>query len=183
MFKQIADIAYLLKRYRQYDPATKSYLEILFLYPGVRALFFYRIAHFLYCWRVPFLPRLVSELGRWLTLIEIHPGAKIGRGLIIDHGQGTTIGETSVIGNDVTMQVGVILGAIQFEPEKRHPTIEDGVFLGSGCKILGNITIGAKSRIGAGAVVLVSCPPSSTMVGIPARVVRSHNHHRIGLAA
>src|SRR3954451_932077 len=169
MIKILGDILYLLRRYRQYDPATTNYLEIFLLYPGVKAVFFHRIAHAFYKWKVPFIPRMICEFSRWITLIEIHPGAQIGRGLVIDHGQGSGIGETAVLGDDVTMQMGVILGAVKFERKKRHPTIEDGAFLGVDCKILGNITIGAGSRVGASSVVLISCPPNSTVIGIPAK--------------
>lgn len=168
----VDDFLYMLKRYRDYDPATNSYWEIVLLYPGVKAMVFHRLAHFLYKRNVPFIPRAISEFSRFITQIEIHPGATIGRGLVIDHGQGSGIGETAVVGNDVTMMLGAVLAARNFSRTKRHPTIEDGVFLGIGSRVLGNITIGAGSRIGANSVVLESCPPHSTIVGIPGQVVR-----------
>jgi serine O-acetyltransferase len=161
-----------LKNYRRYDPAAQSYLEILFLYPGIRVMIFYRAARALKLCHVPFIPRFFSELGRFLSGIEIHPGAVIGTGLIIDHGMGVVIGETAVIGNDVIIYQGVSLGGTSLERSKRHPTIEDRVVIGAGAKVLGNITIGAGSRLGSNSVVIESCPPDSTVVGIPGRVVR-----------
>jgi serine O-acetyltransferase len=163
---------YTLRNYRRYDPAAKSYLEILLLYPGIKAMFFYRIAHFLFRLKVPFFPRMLCEIARFLTGIEIHPGAVIGKGLIIDHGMGVVIGETTVIGNDVIIYQGVSLGGTSLEPTKRHPTIEDHVVIGAGAKVLGNITIGAGSRLGANSVVIDPVPPNSTVVGIPGRVIR-----------
>lgn len=169
----VDDFIYMVRRYRQYDPATTSYWEIIFLYPGVKAMVLHRLAHALYKRRIPFLPRAICEFSRWLTQIEIHPGATIGRGLIIDHGQGSGIGETAVVGDDVTMMLGAVLAARNFSRTKRHPTVEDGVFIGLGAKVLGNITIGAGSRIGANAVVLDSCPPNSTIVGVPGKIMLS----------
>ncbi len=161
----------LLKAYRRYDPATKSYLEIALLYPGVRALVFHRAAHAVYRLGLPFVPRLLSELSRFLTGIDIHPGARIGRNLIIDHGMGTVIGETSIIGNGVIIYQGVTLGGTQLHRVKRHPTLEDHVVVGAGAKVLGNITIGQGSRIGANSVVVDDVPPNTTVAGVPARVV------------
>jgi serine O-acetyltransferase len=163
---------YTLKNIKRYDPAARSYIEIALLYPGVRVLFFYRIAHALMRIGVPFLPRLLSEIGRFLSGIEIHPAAQIGRGLIIDHGMGVVIGETTIIGNDVIIYQGVTLGGTSLVPEKRHPTIEDRVVIGAGAKVLGNITIGADSRLGSNAVVIESVPPNSTVVGIPGRIIQ-----------
>lgn len=160
-----------LKRYRRYDPAAKGYLEVLLLYPGIKALCFHRVAHFLSRLGVPFFPRAVSELSRFLTGIDIHPGARIGRGLIIDHGMGTVVGETAVIGNDVIIYQGVTLGGVDLRHQKRHPTIEDHVVIGAGAKVLGNIVIGEGSRIGANSVVVDPVPPNTTVVGIPARPV------------
>jgi serine O-acetyltransferase len=159
----------LLKAYRRYDPAAKSSLEVLLLYPGVRVMFFYRIGHFFYSLRGFFLARLFCELGRWLSGIEIHPGAVIGKNFIIDHGMGTVIGETAHIGNDVVVYQGVTLGGTDLRPIKRHPTIEDRVIIGAGAKVLGPITIGADSRIGANAVVISNVEKSMTAVGIPAK--------------
>lgn len=161
----------LLKAYRRYDPATKSYLEIALLYPGVKAVLLHRIAHALDAIGCPFLPRLISELGRFVTGVDIHPGAKIGRNLIIDHGMGTVIGETSVIGDDVILYQGVTLGGTHLESVKRHPTLESHVVIGAGAKVLGNITVGTGSRVGSNSVVVEDVPPNSTVVGIPARVV------------
>lgn len=158
---------YTLRNYRKYDPAARSTIEIALLYPGIRAMFFYRIARALFVAHVPFVPRLLSEIARFLSGIEIHPGAQIGRGLIIDHGMGVVVGETAVIGNDVIIYQGVTLGGTSLAHEKRHPTIEDHVVIGAGAKVLGNIVIGAGSRLGANSVVIESCPPHSTVVGIP----------------
>lgn len=161
----------LLKAYKQYDPATKSYLEILFLYPGVKAIAFHRLAHWFCRVGVPFVPRMISEVNRFITGVDIHPGAMIGKNLIIDHGMGTVIGETSVIGDNVIIYQGVTLGGTSLKRAKRHPTLEDHVVVGAGAKVLGNITIGNGSRIGANSVVIEDVPPNSTVVGIPARIV------------
>ncbi len=175
----------LLDAYRKYDPASKSKLEVLFLYPGVKAVALHRIAHRLHSWRVPFVPRAISELGRFLTGIEIHPGARIGRCFVIDHGQGVVIGETSEIGDYVLLYQGVTLGGTTLSQTKRHPTIENNVVIGAGAKVLGAITIGTGSRVGANSVVVKDVPPRSTVVGIPGRVVEggiqqgeelSHDH-------
>ncbi|HAR44287.1 MAG TPA: serine O-acetyltransferase [Bdellovibrionales bacterium] len=163
---------YTIKQYRKYDPAAKGYLEVALLYPGVKAVFFHKIAHALSRAGIPFFPRLVSELSRFLTGIDIHPGATIGRGLIIDHGMGTVIGETAIIGNNVIIYQGVTLGGTELKHAKRHPTLEDHVVVGAGAKVLGNITIGSGSRIGANSVVIEDVPPNSTVVGIPAKRVR-----------
>lgn len=153
-----------LKAYRNYDPAAKSYLEILLLYPGPRALFFHRIAHALYKSGLFFMARLVADISRTLTGIEIHPGAKIGRRLVIDHGVGCVIGETAEIGDDCIIFHGVTLGGLKFDPVKRHPTIGDRVLIGTGAKILGPILIGNDSRIGANAVVMKDVAPGRTVV-------------------
>lgn len=153
------------------DPAARSLLEVLLCYPGVHALILHRLAHRLYRARL-FLPaRLVSHLSRFLTGIEIHPGATIGRGVFIDHGLGVVIGETAVVGDNVTIYQGVTLGGTGKEKGKRHPTVEPGCVLGVGAKILGNITVGRGSRIGAGAVVVKDVPPDCTVVGVPGRIV------------
>lgn len=165
----MTNFIHLMRRYKHYDPATRSYLEIFFLYPGPKALFFYRIANALYRCKLPFLPRLLTEVGRFLTGIEIHPGARIGRGLIIDHGMGVVIGETTEIGDDVIIYQGVTLGGTDLRRIKRHPTIEDHVVIGGGAKILGNIRIGCGTRVGANSVVIENVPPHSTVVGIPGR--------------
>ena len=161
----------LIRAYLKYDPATKSALEVLFLYPGIKAVMLHRLAHNMYRAKVPFFPRAVSEFSRFLTGIDIHPGAKIGKNLIIDHGMGVVIGETAVIGNHCLIYHGVTLGGVDLNPVKRHPTLQDGVVVGAGAKILGNITIGEHSRIGANSVVIKDVPPNSTATGIPAKVV------------
>ena len=155
------------------DPAVKSALEIIFCYPGFHAILWHRMAHALYGIGVPLLPRLISQLSRALTGIEIHPGAKIGRRFFIDHGMGVVIGETSEIGDDVLIYQGATLGGTGKEKGKRHPTIGNHVVVGTGAKILGNIKIGNHVKIGAGSVVIHPVPDYSTVVGIPGRVVRT----------
>ena len=153
-----------LKSYKNYDPAAKSYAEIFFLYPGPRALFFHRMAHFLYHIRLFFIARLVADISRTLTGIEIHPGAKIGKRLVIDHGVGCVIGETAVIGDDCIIFHCVTLGGLKFEPVKRHPTIGNRVLIGTGAKILGPVKIGDGARIGANAVVTKDVANGATIV-------------------
>jgi len=154
------------------DPAARSRWEVLLLYPGFHVLVCHRVAHGLWRWRVPFLPRLISQLARALTGIEIHPGATIGRGLFIDHGMGVVIGETAVLGDNVTLFQGVTLGGTGKEQGKRHPTIGNNVVIGGGAKVLGNLTIGDNVQIGANAVVIRDVPADSVVVGVPGRVVR-----------
>jgi serine O-acetyltransferase len=156
------------------DPAATNPIEVVLTYPGLHALLVHRLAHYLYVIGIPILPRVVSHVSRMLTGIEIHPGATIGRGLFIDHGMGVVVGETSEIGDNVTMYQGVTLGGTGQERGKRHPTIGDNVMIGVGAKILGAITVGENSKIGAGAVVLNDVPPNSTAVGVPAKVVTFH---------
>jgi len=163
----------LLGAYRAYDPASNSRIESFFLYPGVKAIAFHRVAHALHRARVPFLPRLLSEISRFLTGIEIHPAARIGRNLIIDHGMGLVIGETTVIGDHVILYQGVTLGGTRLERVKRHPTVEDHVVVGAGAKVLGNIKIGRGARIGANSVVVRDVAPDTTVAGIPATLVAS----------
>ncbi len=174
MFKLILkDAQLVLKK----DPATKTLWEALFFSPGVRALFYYRLAHYYYQRQRFFFARFLTHRGRKITGIEIHPGATIGEGLFIDHGMGVVIGETAIIGNHVTLFHGVTLGGIgRSQTDKRHPTVEDGVIIGAGAKILGNITIGRGAKIGANAVVLDDIPPYQTAVGVPARVVKEKNN-------
>ncbi len=155
------------------DPAAHSVIEILTCYPGVHAILLHRLAHKLYLWEWPLLPRLISQLSRWLTGIEIHPGAKIGRRFFIDHGMGVVIGETAELGDDVLLYQGVTLGGTGKERGKRHPTLGNRVVVGTGAKVLGNITIGNSVKIGAGSVVVTPVPDGSTVVGIPGRVVRT----------
>lgn len=161
----------LAQDYRRYDPAARSTVEVLLLYPGIRAMFFYRIAHALHLAGVPFLPRMLSEFGRFLSGIEIHPAAKLGD-VIIDHGMGVVIGETAEVGNGVIIYQGVTLGGTSLDAVKRHPTIQDKVVIGTGAKVLGNIVIGEGTRIGANSVVVENVPPHSTVVGIPGKVIQ-----------
>ncbi|MFZ0861511.1 MAG: serine O-acetyltransferase [Candidatus Sulfotelmatobacter sp.] len=161
------DVATVMER----DPAAKSRLEVFLCYSGLHAVWFYRINHWLWNHRLFLLGRFLSQAARFLTGIEIHPGAKIGRRLFIDHGLGVVIGETAVVGDDVTLYQGVTLGGTGKEHGKRHPTIEDSVVIGGGAKILGNITVGKNCRIGAGSVVLRSVPEDSTVVGVPGHII------------
>jgi serine O-acetyltransferase len=154
------------------DPAARSSIEVLLAYPGFHAILMHRIAHFLHNWGMPLFGRLLSHFNRFVTGIEIHPGAEIGSGFFIDHGMGVVIGETSIIGDDVTLFQGVTLGGTGKAREKRHPTLEDNVVVGAGAKVLGDITIGKGSRIGSGSVVVNPVPENSTVVGIPGRVVK-----------
>ena len=168
MFKQIReDIHAVFDR----DPAAKNTIEVVLCYPGLHAIWAHRISHYLYERQYFVLARLVSHIARFLTGIEIHPGAKIGKGFFIDHGMGTVIGETAEIGRNVTVYQGVTLGGTGKEKGKRHPTIGDNVVVATGAKILGSFTVGNDSKIGAGSVVLSEVPPHSTVVGIPGRVV------------
>lgn len=161
-----------IRSIKERDPAARNGFEILLLYTGVHALIWYRIGHFFWRLHLKFLARLTSQLGRWFTGIEIHPGATIGRGLFIDHGMGVVIGETAEIGDYCTIYQGVTLGGTGKEKGKRHPTLEDGVTVGAGAKVLGPFTVGENARIAAGAVVLSEVPKNSTAVGVPARIVR-----------
>ncbi len=154
------------------DPAATNFLEVLLTYPGLSAIIFYRLAHKLMQIHLPFFPRFISQFAKWLTGIEIHPGAMIGEGLFIDHGMGVVIGETSIIGNNVTLFQGVTLGGTGKERGKRHPTLGNNVVVGAGAKILGNVNIGDNVQIGANAVVIKDVPPNSTAVGIPGRIVK-----------
>lgn len=155
----------------EHDPAAKSRLEVFLCYSGLHAVWFHRVNHWLWNHRLFLAARWLSQVARLLTAIEIHPGAKIGRRLFIDHGMGVVVGETSIIGNDVTLYQGVTLGGTGKEHGKRHPTLEDGVVIGSGARILGNIIIGTNSRIGAGSVVLRNVPENSTVVGVPGHII------------
>jgi len=156
---------------RERDPAAKSRLEVFLCYSGLQAVWFYRINHWLWNHGFWLLARWLSQVARFLTGIEIHPGATIGRRLFIDHGLGVVIGETAIVGDDVTLYQGVTLGGTGKEHGKRHPTIEDEVVIGSGAKVLGNITVGRNCRIGAGSVVLRNVPENSTVVGVPGHII------------
>ena len=152
------------------DPAARSTLEVITCYPGLHALWMHRISHYLWVHNLKFLARLTSHFSRFLTGVEIHPGAKIGRRFFIDHGMGVVIGETAEVGNDVLMYMGTVLGGTSLEKIKRHPTIEDGVVIGAGSIILGPITVGRGAKIGAGSVVVRSVPAGATVVGVPGRI-------------
>lgn len=169
MFKRIReDIKVTFLR----DPAARSTAEVLFCYPGIHAIWWHLIAHFFWRKHHRLFARWISNVNRFFTGIEIHPGAKFGRRVFIDHGMGIVIGETAVIGDDVLMYQGVVLGGTTLSKEKRHPTIGKSVVIGTGAKVMGNIEIGAGSKIGAGSVVLNSVPSESTVVGIPGNVVK-----------
>ena len=155
----------------KHDPAARSAIEVALCYPGLHAVLFYRLAHWLWTRRWLVLGRFVSYLGRMVTGIEIHPGARIGKRLFIDHGVGVVIGETAEIGDDVTLYQGVTLGGASLDRGKRHPTLENGVIVGAGAKILGGFTVRENARIGANAVVLAEVPAGATMVGIPAKAL------------
>jgi serine O-acetyltransferase len=164
-----------IKTIKAKDPAAKSTLEIVLLYQGFHALILHRLAHKLYKMKIPFLPRFISQFSRFITGIEIHPGASIGKNFFIDHGMGVVIGETAIIGDNCLVYQGVTLGGTGKEQGKRHPTIGNNVTLGAGAILLGNITIGDNSNVGAGSVVIKSAKENSTLVGVPARVVKEKN--------
>ncbi len=171
----IHKIYYDLKAVFERDPAARGFFglfEVIFTYSGFHAIFIHRITHLLHKFHLPFLPRILSQIGKFLTGIEIHPGASIEKGVFIDHGMGVVIGETSIIGKHVTLFQGVTLGGTGKEAGKRHPTIGDDVVIGAGAKVLGNIIIGHNVKIGANSVVLKNVPDNSTVVGIPGRIVR-----------
>jgi len=155
------------------DPAATGTLEVVLTYAGFHALLAYRVSHRLRRWGIPLLPRMISQLARWLTGIEIHPAAVIGKGFFIDHGMGVVIGETAEIGDYVTLFQGVTLGGTGKEHGKRHPTIGNHVVIGAGAKILGGIKVGDNVKIGANSVVLKSVPPNSTVIGVPARIIKA----------
>jgi len=159
----------------EHDPAATSALEIILAYPGFHARQSHRLAHQLYKWRVPLLPRLISHINRFFTGIEIHPGAKIGEGLFIDHGMGVVIGATSEIGDNVVLYQGVTLGGTSHLKAKRHPTLGNNVVVGVGAQLIGNITIGENTKVGAGSVVVNSVPANATVIGVPGRVVAVRN--------
>jgi serine O-acetyltransferase len=163
-----ADIRAAQKR----DPAAKSFFEIILLYPGLHALVYYRLAHALYAMKLFFLARLLSQVARFFTGIEIHPGAKIGKRFFIDHGLGVVIGETAIVGDDVLLYQGSTLGGTGIVKGKRHPTIGNNVVIGAGAKVLGNIVVGDNSYIGANAVVVKDVPSNSTVVGVPGRITK-----------
>ena len=158
-----------------HDPAVKNVWEVLFAYPGFHARQLHRLAHTLWHWHIPFFPRYISHISRFLTGIEIHPGAEIGKGFFIDHGMGVVIGETSQIGDNVLLYQGVTLGGTSQQKKKRHPTLGNNVVVGTGAKLIGAITIGDNTKVGAGSVVINSVPPNATVVGVPGRIVEIRN--------
>ncbi len=168
MFK---NLRYDIKSIKERDPAARSSVEVLLLYSGLHAVIYHRIAHWFFKNNMKFIARMVSQFSRFMTGIEIHPGATIGRGLLIDHGMGVVIGETAVVGDNCTIYQGVTLGGTGKDTGKRHPTIGNNVMIGSGAKVLGPFTVGDNSKIAAGAVVLDAVPESSTAVGVPARII------------
>ena len=174
MFKTLRqDIQSIFER----DPAARSLLEVLFFYPGFHAVWLHRVAHQLWSRKLRLIARAISHINRWLTGIEIHPGAMIGPGFFIDHGMGTVIGETAEIGSNVTMYHNVTLGGVSWEKVKRHPTLEDHVVVGAGAQILGPVRIGSLSRIGANSVVVKDIPPGSVVVGVPGRIQSMNGIH------
>lgn len=180
MFKNLRDE---IKAIKEKDPAARSTLEIFLCYPGFYALLFHRVSHWLWNHSLKLLARINSNIARFLTGIEIHPGATFGKRVFIDHGMGVVVGETAIVGDDVLIYQGVILGGTSTEKTKRHPTIKKGVIIGAGAKVMGNITIGEYSKIGTGAVVLKDVPPQSTCVGVPGRIVkrRGVSHKKVDL--
>lgn len=163
----VSDVASAFKK----DPAAYSLIEVLTSYPGIKAILLYRISHFFWKLGMPFIPRYLSEISRRLTGIEIHPGAVIGNEFFIDHGGGVVIGETSIIGNNVTIYQGVVLGGVLMDPVKRHPTLGNNIVVGTGAKLLGPIIIGDNVRIGANSVVVIDVPPNSVVVGVPGKII------------
>lgn len=166
---------------KEKDPAARSTLEIFLCYPGFYALLMHRVSHYLWNHSLKLLARMNSNLARFLTGIEIHPGATFGERVFIDHGMGVVVGETAEVGDDVLIYQGVILGGTSTQKCKRHPTVEKGVIIGAGAKVMGNITIGEYSKIGTGAVVLKDVPPESTCVGVPGRIVKSKRTAKVDL--
>ena len=171
----ISDFQIIFER----DPAARNWLEVIFCYPGFHALCLHRFAHWLHLRKVSFIPRFISHLGRFFTGIEIHPGAKIGKGVFIDPGMGVVIGETAIVGDYTLIYQGVTLGGTGKESGKRHPTLGNNVIVGAGAKVLGNIQISDRVRIGAGSIVLRDVPPDSTVVGIPGRIITPKSSNRI----
>ncbi len=162
-----------IRTIRANDPAARGVVEILLCYPGLHAQGFHRLAHRLWLWRVPVLPRFLSHLARFFTGIEIHPGARLGRRVFIDHGMGVVIGETAEVGDDCTLYHGVTLGGVSWNKGKRHPTLGRGVVVGAGAKILGPFVVGDGAKVGSNSVVVKAVPADATVVGIPARIVES----------
>lgn len=175
MIQLIKNIRADIQAVFDHDPAVNNIWEVLFAYPGFHARQHHRLAHTLWHWHIPFFPRLSSHFSRFITGIEIHPGAEIGKGFFIDHGMGVVIGATSEIGDNVVLYQGVTLGGTSLQKKKRHPTLGNNVVIGTGAKLIGAITIGDNSKVGAGSVVITSVPPNATVVGVPGRVVELRN--------
>lgn len=173
-FKTIKNLYKDAKNITQKDPAATNVISVILLYPGFKAVFYHRIAHFFYRHKLYFLARAISQFSRFITGIEIHPGASIGNRLLIDHGMGVVIGETAIVGDDCTIYHQVTLGGTGKERKKRHPTIGNNVIVGSGSKVLGNITIGDNVKIGANSVLLSDTPSNVTVVGVPAKIVKKN---------
>lgn len=173
-FKTIKNLYKDAKNIAQKDPAATNVISVILLYPGFKAVFYHRIAHFFYRHKLYFLARAISQFSRFITGIEIHPGASIGNRLLIDHGMGVVIGETAIVGDDCTIYHQVTLGGTGKERKKRHPTIGNNVIVGSGSKVLGNITIGDNVKIGANSVLLSDTPSNVTVVGVPAKIVKKN---------
>ena len=167
----LKELKEFLDTYKKKDPASRSYLEIVICYPGVHAVFFHKISNLFWKLRLKLIGRIISNISRFLTGIEIHPAVKIGKNFFIDHGMGIVIGETTILGDNVSIYQGVTLGGTKWEKKKRHPSISDQVVIGAGAKVLGPITIGKNSKIGANSVVTRNVPANTIVVGIPARVV------------
>ena len=180
VIKALSQIKEDIKTIYENDPAAKNIWEVIFCYAGLHAVVAHRISHKLLYWKIPFLPRFISHIMRFITGIEIHPGATLGRRIFIDHGMGVVIGETAIVEDDVLIYQNVTLGGTGKEEGKRHPTIKSNVVIGAGAKILGNIEIGENSRIGAGSVVIDDVPENSTVVGIPGRVVALRKEKKDG---
>ena len=168
-----------INTFKEKDPAMRSSIEIFLCYPGFYALLFHRISHWFWNHSLKLLARILSTISRFLTGIEIHPGAQFGKRVFIDHGMGIVVGETTIVGDDVLIYQGVVLGGTTTSKGKRHPTIENGVIIGAGAKVMGNITIGEYAKIGTGAVVLKDVPPESTCVGVPGRIVKCKNQGHV----
>lgn len=176
MFKKLKED---INTIRRKDPSARNAADILFSYPGLHAIWTYRFAHFLWIRRFKVMARFISHIGRWLTGVEIHPGAQIGRRLFIDHGMGVVIGETAVVGDDVLLYQGAVLGGTTLKKEKRHPTLENNVVVGAGATILGAINVGEGARIGAGSVVISDVPSGATVVGVPGRIAMGFSAREI----
>ena len=170
-----------LEIYKKKDPASRTYFEIITCYPGIHSIFFYKISNIIWKLNIKILARFISHIGRFFTGVEIHPAVKVGKNLFIDHGMGIVIGETTIIGDNVTIYQGVTLGGITNIKKKKHPTIFDNVIIGAGAKILGPVTIGKNSKIGANSVVTKNIPPNITVVGVPGKIIDNNSTDGAGI--